>query len=683
MVAQLFGVDYYPEQWDETSWSSHAAMMEMLGINTVRLAEFAWSKLEPAAGVYDFDWLDRAIEILASHGIKIILGTPTAAPPIWLIEEHPEILPVNEHGQRASFGMRRHYCPTQPAFHAAVRNIVSAMAEHYHDHPAVFAWQTDNEISTIINGIRCHCDTCRAAFQHWLQLRHGTLEQLNQDWGTIFWSQTYTAWEQIPVPFHNEQNAQGSAHNPGLALDFARFTSDSWVRYQQIHIDILRERCPEHVVTHNLMGLFPYLDYNELVRNLDVVSWDNYPRLPSAWSQFKGMWNASHSALSHDLMRSLKQQSFWVMEQQAGPSGWGTLSPTPLPGELRLWTWQAIARGAAGILYFRWQTSRSGTEQYWHGILPHDGIPGRRYREIKRTGEEILRIGDLATAPLSAEVALLRSYDSLWAFEVQPTAEGLSYDDQLSRYYRTLWRRNLVTDVVSEKHDWSPYKLLIAPCLFVLDADMVTRLHAWVQSGGTLVLTFRSGVKDEHNRISVSPAAGLLRKLAGVHVDDYTTLLPAAIGVPAGGPELLELTLNGVTQRVSADVWMDDLALQGAEVVGRYHGGMYDGSPAVTAHRVGQGRVIYVGTALDDAGLAVLMDFVLEQAGVTPEIASPANVEIVSRSYQGTRHWFILNHSPEPQQITLPEPGSDLLSGQEVSGSIILNGYDVLVVRCF
>src|SRR6266571_9125159 len=556
MAEPLFGVDYYPEHWSTERWPEDAKLMQQASMNTVRLAEFAWSRLEPKEGSFDFAWLDEAIDVLMARSIRVILGTPTAAPPAWLIETHPEILPVNEDGQRAGFGMRRHYCPTHPAFLSATRRIVEALATHYHEHPAVFAWQIDNELGNIANGTRCHCSSCRTTFQRWLQRRYGSLEHLNSKWGTVFWSQEYTAWEQIPVPVRNVRSGSpGSAHNPALYLDFARFTSDMWVQYQQFQVRILRDLCPHHLVTHNLMGLFPYVDYVALAQNLDVVSWDNYPRLPTPWSPFNGGWNACHVAMAHDLVRSLKGRTFWVMEQQAGPSGWGRLSPTPLAGEIRLWTLQSVARGAEAIVYFRWRTCRVGTEQHWHGILPYDGTPGRRYEEICQTGEELRRLDTLVAADFPAEVAILRSYDTLWAFEAQPTTEGLSYDDQIGRYYRAFWRRNMAIDLVTEDHSWKPYKLLVAPCLFVLREEVSTRLHTWVEAGGTLVLSFRSGVKDEYNRVVDQPLPGALRDLAGVHVIDYTALLPTGTGVPCGGPESLELVLDGTIHSVGADVW--------------------------------------------------------------------------------------------------------------------------------
>src|SRR5258708_12614978 len=262
------------------------------------------------------------------------------------------------------------------------------------------------------------------------------------------------------------------------------------------------------------MGLFPYINYVKLAQDLDVVSWDNYPRLPTPWSAFKGNWSPSHVAMAHDLMRGLKGRTYWVMEQQAGPSGWGRISSTRWGGGNRLWTLQSLGDGAEAIVYFRWQTCNVGTEQYWRGILPYDGTPGRRYEEICQIGEELQRLGTLVTAAFPAEVAILRSYDALWAFEAQPTAEGLSYDDQIGRSYRAFWRRNVAVDLITEDGSWESYKVLVAPCLFVLREEVSTGFHAWVEVGGARGLTFRSGVKDEYNRVIDQPLPGALRYLA-------------------------------------------------------------------------------------------------------------------------------------------------------------------------
>ncbi len=681
MPNPIFGVDYYPEHWPEERWPLDARLMRGAGINTVRLAEFAWSRLEPAAGRFDFGWLDRAIGVLAGEGMRIILGTPTAAPPAWLIHAAPEILPVNEEGQRAEFGMRRHYCPSQPAFHAATRQIVTALAEHYGRLPMVFAWQIDNELGSISNGHRCHCATCRAAFATWLRERYGSLEEMNRRWGTVFWSQEYSAWEQIPTPIQKYGVNEGNAHNPSLYLDFARFSSESWVRYQAIQLRILREHCPGRLITHNMMGLFPFVDYAALARPLDVVSWDNYPRLPTPWSPLAGDWNPTRAAQASDLLRGIKGRTFWVMEEQAGPSGWGILSPTPLPGEVRLWTLQAIARGAEGIVYFRWRTGRFGTEQFWHGVLPHDGQPGRRYEEISRVGRDVQQLGGLVSAALPVEAAVLRSYDALWAFMAQPQTTQLRYDDQIDRYYRALWRRQVPVDLITDGRLLSPYRLVIAPCLFVAPDELVERLRDWVESGGTLVLTFRSGVKDAFNCVIEAPLPGPFAALAGITVRDYTTLLPVGSGTLSAGETLVAFNSADDDAVVGADTWLDEVTPADAEVLATYQGGPYAGSPAITVHRMGVGAVVYVGASLDDAGHNMLLGHLLRLASVPPGPAMPEGVEAIRRVYEGLDYWFLLNHGSQAREIQLPADGTDMLTGSMVRGSVMLEGLDALVVR--
>ena len=468
-----FGVDYYPEQWPEENWERDAQLMSEAGFNVVRLAEFAWAKMEPQEGIFDFDWLDRAIGIFHKLDISVILGTPTASPPPWLAQKNPDVLRVREDGLRVEYGARRINCPSHTIYRERSQRITNAMAEHFAGNPAVIGWQTDNEF-----GDRCYCDICRKEFQTWLQKRYVTLDELNSRWGTVFWSQTYSDWCQIRLPL----STSGSPPNPSLALDFRRFVSDSYVSFQQEQIDILRSKCPEHFITHNLMG-FGYngLDYFDVAKPLDFVSWDNYPL--GFWHQLE--ITPASPALSHDTMRGLKNKNFWVMEQQAGPSGWQTLSSTPRPGVLRLWAYQSIAHGADGVVFFRWRTARFGAEQYWHGLLEHDGRAGRRYNEIKQMGAELKQVGEQTFgAETISSVAILQSYDSRFAFQVQGNSTEFAYEKHLAQIYSTLWKRNISVDVISPMAALSKYDLVIAPALHILTdaiaANLREYVHAWV-----------------------------------------------------------------------------------------------------------------------------------------------------------------------------------------------------------
>ena len=465
-----FGVDYYPEHWPEERWPVDAGLMAEAGFNITRLAEFAWSRLEPQEGTFDFTWLDQANDILSSYGIRTILGTPTASPPPWLMQSNPDLYRVDEQGRRLTFGNRRQYCPNHPLYHECTRAIVQAMAEHYAANPNVIGWQIDNEF-----GDRCYCPVCREAFQRWLQARYHTLEAMNEAWGTIFWSHVYTDWSQIPVPVET-----GGSPNPGLALDFYRFISDSYVRYQQLQIDILRACTSGQFITHNLMGFkYDTLNYYDLAMPLDFVTWDNYPR--TQWS-FRSDVDPSGPALAAATMRGLKRQPFWVMEEQAGPGGWELVSVTPRPGELRLWAYQQIAHGADGIIFFRWRTARYGTEQYWHGILNHDASAGRRYEEIARMGAELGRIGDaLRDTQVQAPVAMLLSYDSRFAFQIQPNNPEYSYSEHFHSLYRAFHERNIPIDVISPTEELNSYRLVLAPPLYMLPEQVAANLERYVR----------------------------------------------------------------------------------------------------------------------------------------------------------------------------------------------------------
>lgn len=660
-----FGVDYYPEHWPEERWTEDAQLMAEAGFNVVCLAEFAWSRMEPQEGQYDFDWLDRAISILASHDIRIVLGTPTASPPPWLMAKYPDIFRVREDGRRVTFGNRREYCPNNPVYHAYTRRIVTQMAEHYADHPAVIGWQIDNEF-----GDRCYCPICAQAFQEWLQSRYTSLDALNQKWGTVFWSHVYTDWDQIPVPL-----TTGGSPNPGLALDFYRFSSDSYVAYQQVQTDILREMCPDHFVTHNFHGFhYDRLNCFDLARDLDFVAWDNYRR--TGWL-LQAEVDFSYAALAHGAMRGLKRQNFWVMEQQAGQGGWEMVSVAPRPGELRLWAYQSIAHGADAILFFRWRTARFGTEQYWHGLLDHDGHAGRRYQGIKRMGAEISRVGEqIVGSTVKPSVAMILSYDSRFAFQIQANNPQFSYLGHFHQVYRALHEHHVPIDVVAPIADLSSYKLVVAPALHVVSDAAAENLKRFVEAGGVLIVTPRTGVKDEANAVVNRRLPGLLAELCGVEVEEYDSL-------GADMHNELEFTPPELASNppVSVSVWCDVLRPKSASVVARYTQDYYAGKPAITLNRFGQGQVVYVGTMGDARLYETLAGWLLNLVGVQAILAVPKGVEVTERWQGNRRLLFVLNHTDREQEVALDGRHTDLLDGSAaLEGRGTVAPRDVLIL---
>ena len=661
-----FGADYYPEHWPEERWAEDARLMAEAHFTVVRLAEFAWAKMEPADGTFDFDWLDRAIGVLASRGISVILGTPTASPPAWLMTRHPDLFRVRPDGRPMTYGLRREYCPNHPTYHEYTRRIVTQMAEHYADNPAVIGWQIDNEF-----GDRCYCPVCRAAFQSWLKARYGTLDNLNERWGTIFWSHTYTDWGQIPVPV-----TTGESPNPALALDFYRFASDSYVAYQRMQSDIIRQHCPHHFITHNLMGFkYDQLNYFDLARDLDFISWDNYRRMQ--WTIDEGAAiDPSLAALAADTMRGLKRRNFWVMEQQAGQGGWEIVSVAPRPGELRLWAYQTIAHGADAVIFFRWRTARFGTEEYWHGLLEHDGRPGRRYEEIKRMGAEIKRIGErIHGAAIRPAVAMMLDYDSRFAFQIQPNNPRFSYPNHFQEIYRAFFRHQVPVDIVAPMGDLSPYKLVVVPAIYVLAEDAAQNIRRFVEGGGVLLVTQRSGVKDAANAVVNRPLPGLLAELCGVEVEEYDSL-----GVDMENAVEFTLPELASASPIPVGVWCDVLKATSAEVAARYTQDYYAGKPAITLNRFGRGRAVYAGAVGDGCLYDPLIGWLMGVAGVQPLQAAPDGVEVTERWQGGQRLRFVLNHTAEPREIVLDGRYTDVLGGGILEGRVTIAARDVLAL---
>lgn len=660
-----FGVDYYPEHWPEERWPEDARMMAEAGVNVVRLAEFAWSFLEPRPGRFDFDWLDKALGTLQTHGIKAVLGTPTASPPPWLMAMLPDAYRVLESGLRQTYGNRRECCPSHAGYRERGRTITRAMAEHYAHHPVVIGWQIDNELSG-----HCFCSICQAEFQGWLRDKYGGLNTLNDAWGTAFWSHVYTDWSQIPVPLQT-----GGVPNPGLDLDYRRFMSDSYVRFQQEQVDILRQTCPDHVITHNFMGFhFEGIDYFDLAQTLDVVAWDNYRR--TAWSLERDV-KPTPGALGHDTMRGLKGQSFWLLEQQAGCGGWQEVGVAPRPGEMRLWTYQAIAHGAEAILYFRWRTSRFGTEQYWHGVLDHHGQPRRRYRELQAIGSELKQVGEqLLGAESCPQVAMVLSYDTRFAFQAQPNHNEFSYPEFFASYYEALHRRNIGVDIVPPTADLGRYRLVLAPALHMLGQGAADKLGHYVDGGGTLLITARTGVKDEANAVVNMPLPGLLADVCGVEVEEYDALhaeakVPLELALPDSVP---------ATQAAHARLWCDVLTPTTAQTVARYRGEYYAGRAAITLNRFGQGRAVYVGTLGDKDLIDRVVGWLVDVTAISPVLNAPEAVEAVERWKDGHRLLFLLNHADWAREVTLAHPLMDLLTGRVSEGQITLGPKAVMIL---
>ncbi|HZU86641.1 MAG TPA: beta-galactosidase, partial [Anaerolineaceae bacterium] len=632
------GVCYYPEHWPQERWAEDARMMRAAGLDYVRVGEFAWGLMEPEEGRFDWAWLDQAIQTLVGEGLKIVLCTPTAAPPAWLSRGYPQTLPVDAQGRTRQFGSRRHYCANSPEYQQHTRRIVTAMGERYGAHPALVAWQIDNEFDCH-NTARCYCPRCAAAFRVWLQRRYGTLAALNEAWGAAFWSQTYSDWEQIEIPSNPVADA-----NCSQALDFIRFSSDSVVAYQQLQLDLLRKLTDRRICT-NLMGDLPYINYYDLGKNLDFIAWDSYPTgfaekmapelyhpgQPRPAGLAFDLGDPYVTQFHHDLTRGLNPAPYWVMEQQAGGINWGKLNPGVRPGAVRLWTWQALASGTEAVMYFRWRACLYAQEQYHSGLLHHDASPDLGYREVLGMLPERVQMAEIAAEAMPApQVALLSDYDDLWALQMQPHRQDYAYARAQFRLYGALQRLGIPCDIVSPRADLSRYALVLAPSLMVVDEGVSANLRAYVQGGGNLVLGVRSGFKTASNKVTDLPLPGLLRDIAGVTVTDWHALPPeVGYGVAGAAP---------VGQ---ATFWAERLIpTEGGRPAGRpyeiiphftYNSGPFDGATAFSEHAFGQGRCFYWGWYPTPEQAGMVLGWLAQRLGLERLAELPEGVIVQRR----------------------------------------------------
>jgi beta-galactosidase len=648
-----FGAAYYPEHQLAEVSHTDIDLMKKAGMNVVRMAEFAWSTLQPEVDKFDFDWLDQAIKHLLEREIVTILGTPTAAPPAWLIDKHKEILAVDEFGRPVQFGMRCHYCVNSPAFHQAVTKVVKAMASHFGSNPGVIGWQIDNEYNRV-----CYCEKCRRAFQDFLKEKYRTLDDLNRRWSTAYWSQTYSEWSQIPLPI--------GGHNPGLRFEHKRFVTASYRNFQKMQVDALREFLPSQIpITHNFMGWYSGYDHYELNRDLDISSWDYY--IPS------GHHDPIRSGATHDLTRGFKRQGYWLMETQPGSVNWSEINSVPNKGELRAVAWQAIAHGARAILYWQWRSARGGQEQYHGTLVDQSGMPRPFYTEAARFGTEINRLGTLLDGVESpAEVAILNDYDSLWSIDFQRHHKDFNPVDHLLHYYQPFARRNIPVDIISADESLDGYRLVLAPSLVILKENQVNELSKFVERGGHLVLTIRTGLKDPFNALLDERQPGPLRKMAGIEVEEYYAL-----------QESVPICADGFTG--SSQQWAELLKPldEPIGILARYGtcNGWLDGQPAITRHSFGKGATYFIGAYLDYASQQVLMDQVAADAGVNPGLPSPDGVEIRELINREKKELVIvINHTQETKQIRLPQICYDHLHQIPREQEVILPAYEVMVL---
>jgi beta-galactosidase len=652
------GTAYYPEHWPEERWFEDIHLMRKVGLTVARLGEFAWSTMEPEPGKFCFDWLDRAIEMLASNEIPSILGTPTAAPPAWLVQLHPQILAVDENNRKVQFGNRCHYCVNSPEFHDAVYRLVQSMAEHFGSNPNVIGWQIDNEFNRV-----CYCDRCQAAFQKYLFKKYGALEEINERWSTRYWSQTYSAWDQIPIPIGN--------HNPSLMLEFKHFVTHSYQAFQTLQVDLLRKYIlPTTWITHNFMGWYDGYDPYQLCKNLDIASWD--------WYIGSGHNDYLKSGAMHDLTRSFKQKNFILMETQPGHINWSGVNNVLNKSEARAMAWHAVAHGADGVLYWQWRSAPGGQEQYHGTLVDQSGQPRPFFEEARLIGQEFAKVSDLLAGSVpKAKIGIIYDPDSRWSINWQRHHQDFDYLTFFNQYYSVLAAMNLGIDIlaagfIDSSSRLSNYRILVIPAMILLRDELIPILKDYVKRGGHIVLTLRTGMKDIFNAILPTRQPGGLAELAGVQVEEYYALDQS---VPIRGN-----WLDGYAQ-----IWAERLKLiesSSIQVIARYgeSNGWLDGQPAITVNAFGKGLVYFNGAYLDPASQLIFTQRLLKNANLKP-VTAPPGVEIAARVRSDRKEiTFAINHTQETKEVSYDHPAIDFLTGNVVNPILELPPYGVAVL---
>lgn len=676
-----FGVDYHPEHWvypyagtpeePEARWQRDAHLMVAAGINVVRMGEFVWGLCEPEEGQYDFDWLKRAMDIMKSANIKVVLGTPTAAPPPWLARKHPEILPLDERGLPLHEGTRHAYCLNSDVYWNYSKRIVTAMATALGKHPQLIAWQVDNGIGGHTTEFSFNPET-RLDWHAWLRAKYENIQKLNEAWGTRFWSQIVTDWDQVPMPMRAP-----TVHNPALVLDWMRFSSDTIVAYVKMQADLLHELTPHAPVTTNLRALTRHFDHFDMAGVLDFVSVDSNATIKS---------RSAENACEIDIMRSLKKEDiktpdgdagFWVIEQKAGHVNWQEVNSLVRPSVVRLFTYQVLSRGASGVLYFFWRQPRIGSEKFYGGVLTHDGRGDNRvYKEISQIGEEVKLLSPvLKGTKVVAETCILYTHENEWSLKqpMQPN-KHFKLRDHIQLFHSALHDRNIPVDFARPTEDLSKYKLVIAPSLSLMSGGESDRLKLYVQNGGTLVATFNTGLLDEHHIASDTGFPHDMTDLFGLEVLEFDPLPPG---------EENHMTFKGAfptSHLHPARLWCDVIEPKGCQVLAMYAKDFYAGRPALTMNNFGLGKAVYIGTMSHQFFYYDLVVWLRQTCNLFPLLKVPDTVEVSMRQKADMKLYFLLNHQNSPVRIQFYKPMHDFLTGSTFTGNYDLPPHGVLVL---
>ncbi len=659
------GGDYNPDQWRHIpgTLEEDVRLMKLAHCNLMSVGIFSWAALEPREGEYDFDWLERVLDTLYANGIHVFLATPSGARPAWMSQKYPEVLRVSDQGIRNLHGERHNHCFTSPVYRAFVHKINAALAERFGKHPAVVGWHVSNEYSG-----ECHCELCQEAFRRWLMKKYGTLNALNQAYWTGFWAKTYTDWSQLHSP---SARGEGSIH--GLYLDWMRFVTDQTIDFMRHEVEAVRA-FSDLPVTTNLMGSFYGLDSFRFARVLDFASYDSYP----SWGETSDYSIALGAGFQYDITRSILNKPWILMESTPSMVNWKEICQPKRPGMHLASSLLTVAHGSDSVMYFQWRKSRGAAEKFHGAVVGHERSEHTRvFRDVTEVGECLERILPVLHARTEARAALMFDWNNRWAIaNANGPRKDKQHDEIVQEHYAALAGAHVNIDIVDEEKPLQGYSLVSAPMLYMVKPGLAERLRAFVEKGGTLVLTYFSGYVDENDLCFLDGMPGPLRPLAGVWAEEIDALYPGQSNKIVMRPG----NALGLEGEFACGFLCELAHAEGAQALADYGEDFYAGMPAVTENRLGKGRVIYLAARAEQKFLDLLYERLLRDAGVAPIVDAPAGVIVKEREKDGKKYTFLLNFAGQDVRMAVPE-GLDLVSGARVRGETALKNRQVMIVE--
>lgn len=658
-----YGGDYNPEQWPEETWEEDMRLLKLAHIDIVTLNVFSWATLQSDDDVYHFEKLDKIMELVKKHGMKVCLATSTGAHPAWMARKHPDILRVEANGIKRKFGGRHNSCPNSPAYQKYAAALAAKLAERYGNYDNLVAWHISNEY-----GGECYCENCEKRFREWLKEKYGTIEEVNRVWDTAFWGHTFYDFEEIVAPnYLSEHFGNERSTFQGISLDYRRFNSESILNAFRLEYDAIHAITPDVPITTNLMGTYQPLDYQMWAKYMDFVSWDNYPANDTP---------VSSVALRHDLMRGLKQgKPFALMEQTPSVQNWQPFNMLKRPGVMRLWSYQAVAHGADTVMFFQMKRSVGACEKYHGAVIDHAGHENTRvFRETAELGAELDRLGNQTLGARSdAKAAIIFDWDNWWAvsYSSGPTVY-LDYCKEVERYYKALFDLHIPVDMIGVEDDLSKYDLVIAPVLYMVKTGYDEKLRTYVKDGGRFLTTFFSGYVDEHDLVTVGGYPGKLRDILGIWVEEEDAL-----------PEDMHNAFHYEGKTYPASMLCDLLHTEGAEVLATYEEDFYAGMPVLTKNAFGKGFGYYVATQSSDDFYKKHLGEICREAGIEPVMDAPDYIEVTQRVNANGNFVFILNHGQDAYMTAMHFAGTDLLKDKtyEKGDTLTLEAKDVAIIK--